>query len=235
MFKNLRTAVSKTFLLALPCFALLLLSACELPRAITARDLEALRNSNDVAIVRYAGTQVSLDTALDKLAVGLIASGNPAHVINSGDSPDVIFEKLQLPQPSTFIEATLRKNLSETGRLGNLSADTHVLAGNNESAPVGNVSGSEYAIVIGTPEFFISEHAIRRPRFEVMLIGRAKLIRLSDGKALWSEDCTYFERDDKRLLFNDDPFANNGAILREVIPVAAEGCARKLTTSLVGG
>jgi hypothetical protein len=64
--------------------------------------------------------------------------------------------------------------------------------------------------------------------------GRAKLTRKRDAKTIRSGLCTFFEKDDKRLIFDDAPRADDAAVLRKVIPIASEGCAQKLASSLLG-
>ena len=217
------------------CFIATASNGCANLAAGSARSaLEDLRGADRVSITRYAEVDLNFDSSASKIAGGMIAAGIYTVVVNDRTLQESIFTQFALPDPAALMDVALRTGLREKGGLNNLSPQSRILSVKDTAATAGEAGTGDYELEIRPVEISISEHVFRKPRFEMLLVGRAKLVRVKDQKKIWSGICTYFERDDKRLLFDSDPIANNAAILREVIPIAAEGCARKLETSLLG-
>jgi hypothetical protein len=209
-----------------------LLANAAFAKGLSKRDLDGIRAAQHIDVARPVSTHVSFDTAQSKINVAMSAAlPGTTWYRDSSELEEKFFEHFKISDPLLVFETHFAEALKGP-ESGQPRIQTRILNGKREIAAAIKATTAEYVVEIDQPSLSISEHVMRRPRFEIMLMGWAKIRRVRDKATVWSGLCTFYERDDKRLIFDEDPLVDDAAILRKLIPVAAEGCATKLMARL---
>lgn len=201
--------------------------------AISPEDRASLRNAPVIHVVQYQSPALDLMTPRSVAGGGLITSMTGSAELPSGASLQRAFG---LPDAASALTGQFVQKLTTEGRLANLRAEPKPLP-----LPF-NEDASHYRGKF--PNGLVLEiYALHGAGYQVMhwqtynfgLFGKARLIRVADGKVLWQDMCSVSGQNDDALTLDVTEFeANNGARLKQLIPLSADRCSRVLTDKLLG-
>ena len=195
-----------------------------------------LRSAPVVHVVKYRSGGMSMMTPKSAVGAGLVASMTGSSELADGSS---LVRAYGLPDQADAVGSLLAEKLKAEGRISNLRLEPAFLPRPYVEDPAHY--RSKY------PSGLVLELSVDNPRasYGVMswktytygFAGRARLIRPSDGKILWSDYCGLGVLGDeavKRQLDVSEFEGNNGKRFKEVYNYSNERCSRILADKLLG-
>lgn len=202
---------------------------------MNAESSAALKQAPVVRVVRYQSGGMNIMTPKDVAGAGLLASATGSSEMATGES---LKRAYGLPDPVDDLGRRLVEKLKAEGQLPNLRAEPKAL-----SRPFVE-DGSHYrgkyqdGVVL---ELSVEGHgagygAMNWKTYTYTVYGRARLIRVADGKVLWLDTCNlhaFADDADKRKLDVSEFEANKGARFKEIYQYSNERCSRILADKLL--
>lgn len=208
---------------------------------MSAEDSAALRQASAIRVVRYRSPAMNITAPKDAPGLGflgsaLVGSGTASGEIPAGHS---LASAYGLSDPADEVGRRLAEKLRAEGGLANLRTEPKLLARPLVEEPAHYRSAYKDGLVL---EISVENHgasygAVNWKTYTYFLAGRARLIRMSDGKVLWLDACNIHAFADdaaKRQLDVTEFEKNNAARLKEVLSYTNERCSRVLADKLLG-
>jgi hypothetical protein len=194
----------------------------------------ALKQASVVRLVRYQSGGMNIMTPKDVAGAGLLASATGSSELATGES---LKRAYGLPDPAEDQSRRLVEKLKAEGRL-DLRVEQKLLP--RPLAEDGSHYRSKYpdGMVL---ELSVEGHGagygpMNWKTYTYNVYGRARLIRVADGKVLWLDTCNlhaFGDDADKRKLDVSEFEANNGARFKEIYLYSNERCSRILADKLL--
>jgi len=200
----------------------------------------ALREAQVVQVVRYHSAPINITNPKDAPGLGPLSVVVVGSVAGSGELPtgDALARVFKLPDPGDEVARRLVEKLKAEGRLGNLRLEPNPLPRplpeDASQYRARYPSGLVLELSIDTQGASYAPTNWRT--YTYYMAGRARLIRVSDGKVLWLDTCNihaFAEDAAKRQLDVSEFEANNGAKLKEITSYSNERCSRILADKIL--
>ena len=92
----------------------------------------------------------------------------------------------------------------------------------------------EYALVFKTYTWMLSHYSKYPGHYIEAYRAQSQLVRLTDGKVLWSGECRTKQRDVKKALTLIELTADQGALVKSIFQEHADACAEELAAQILG-
>ena len=200
---------------------------------ISPEDRANLRNAPAIHVVRYQSPAMNLMTPKSVAGAGLLASMTGSSELPSGVE---LQRAYGLPEASSELTNHFVRKLTAAGRLANLRVEPKPLPlplNEDVSHYRGRYAGGLVLEIYALQG--ANYQATRWQTYNFGMVGNVRLIRVADGRVLWKDYCNVNGLSDDALTLNVKEFeANNGARLKQLIPLSADRCSRILTDKLLG-
>ena len=228
---------------ALPLAGAVLLAGCAGSQVapMNAESSAALRQAPLVQVVRYVSPGMNI--TIPKNASGLgplgrvaVESGTGTGELRTGDS---LARAYKLPDPADDVARRLVDKLKAEGGLTNLRVEPKLAGRPLAEDPAHYRAKYPNGVVLelSVENQGASYGAMNWKTYTYFMYGKARLIRVADGKVLWSDTCNLHAFGDdatKRQLDVTEFEANNGARLKAVTSYSNERCSRMLADKILG-
>jgi hypothetical protein len=194
---------------------------------ISPEDRASLKNSPAIYVVRYQSPAMDLMTPKTVAGGGLITDMTGSSELPSG---------VALQRASSALTDQFVRKLASEGRLTNLRVEPKPLPLPFKE----DVSHYRSKYMDG---LVLEIYALQGAGYKVLnwqtynfgMLGKVRLIRVADNKVLWMDMCSVGGQNDDSLTLDIKEFeANDGARLKQLIPLSADRCSRVLTDKLLG-
>jgi len=201
----------------------------------------ALREAQVVQVVRYHSAPINITNPKDAPGLGPLSVAVIGSVTSSGELPtgDALARVFKLPDPAEEVARRLVEKLKAEGALGNLRLEPNPLARPlpEDASQYRARYPSGLVLELSVDTQGAAPGATNWKTYTYYMGGRARLIRMSDGKVLWLDTCNihaFAEDAAKRQLDVSEFEANNGARLKEITNYSIERCSRILADKILG-
>jgi hypothetical protein len=195
-----------------------------------------LRSAPVVRIVKYPAGGLNIMSPKSVAGAGALASATGSSELPSG--PQLI-RAYGLPDQTEAVSNNLVQRLKAEGGMNNVRAEPGFLPRpwvEDASHYRGKYSnGLVLELAIDNP--MATYGAMNWKTYTYAYAARARLIRPSDGKILWSDNCNlhaFADDADKRRLDVSEFEANGGRRFKEVYSYTNDRCSRILADKLLG-
>ena len=195
-----------------------------------------LKSAPVVYVVKYWTPGVHLMTPKSVGGAGLVAGMTGSSELPSG--PELV-KAYKLPDQAEAVSAQLVEKLKAEGGMRNLRLESGFLPRpyKEDAAHYHGKYPSGLVLELTIENPTAGYGAMNWKTYTYYYAGRARLIRASDGKILWSDYCAlgvYGDEVDKRRLDVTEFEANGGKRFKEVYNYSNEHCSRILADKLLG-
>jgi hypothetical protein len=200
---------------------------------ISPEDRTNLKNAPAIYVVRYQSPAMDVMSPKSVVSGGLITAMTGSMELPSGFE---LQRAYGLPEASEELTTHFVRKLTSEGRLTNLRVEPKPL-----SLPHNDEVSHYRSKYMGG--LVLEVFAMQGAGYQVMhwqtynfgMLGKVRLIRVADNKVLWQDLCNVNGLNDDALTLDVKEFeANNGARLKQLIPLSADRCSRVLTDKLLG-
>lgn len=200
---------------------------------ISPEDRASLKRAPAIYVVRYQSLPLDLMTPKSVVGAGLVAGMSGSSELPSGLE---LQRAYRLPEASRVLTNQFVRKLRSEGRLTNLRVEPKSLPLPFKEDVAHYRSKYMGGLVL---EIFAMHSAGYQPMhwqtYNFGSFGKVRLIRVAENKVLWKDMCSVGGSKDDELTLNVKEFeANNGARLKQLIPLSADRCSRILTNRLLG-
>jgi hypothetical protein len=200
----------------------------------------ALKQAPVIQVVRYVSPGMNITipknaSGLGPLGSVLVGAGTGTGEMPTGDS---LARAYKLPDPADDVARRLVEKLKTEGALANLRVEPKLAGRPLAEDPAHYRAKYPNAVVLelSVENQGASYGAVNWKTYTYFMYGKARLIRVSDGKVLWSDSCNLHAFGDdaaKRQLDVTEFEANNGKRLKEVTSYSNERCSRMLADKIL--
>lgn len=203
------------------------------PVNISSEDRANLKSAPAIYVVRYQSVPLDLMTPKSAVGGGLLASMTGSSELPSGLE---LQRAYNLPDASSELTNQFVRKLTSEGRLTNLRIEPKPLplpfkedVSHYRSKYMGGLVLEIFAM------HSAGYQTMHWQTYNFGSFGKVRLIRVVDNKVLWKDMCSVGGFNDDDLTLDVKEFeANNGARLKQLIPLSADRCSRILTDKLLG-
>jgi len=195
-----------------------------------------MKSAPVVHVVKYWTPGVHLMTPKSAAGGGLIAGMTGSSELPSGSE---LVKAYKLPDQAEAVSAHLVEKLKAQGGMSNLRLEPGFMPRpyKEDAAHYRGKYPSGLVLELTIENPTAGYGAMNWQTYTYYYAGRARLIRASDGKILWSDYCAlgvYGDEVDKRRLDVTEFEANGGKRFKEVYNYSDEHCSRILADKLLG-
>ena len=195
-----------------------------------------LKSAPAVYVVKYWTPGVHLMTPKGVAGGGLIVGMTGSSELPSGQE---LVKAYKLPDQAEVVSAQLVEKLKAEGGMMNFRLEPGFLQRpyKEDASHYGGKYPSGLVLELTIENPTAGYGAMNWKTYTYYYTGRARLIRASDGKILWSDYCglgVFGDEVDKRRLDVTEFEANGGKRFKEVYNYSNERCSRILADKLLG-
>lgn len=195
-----------------------------------------LKTAPAVYVVKYWTPGVHLMTPKGVAGGGLIVGMTGSSELPTGSE---LMKAYKLPDQAEAVSAQLVDKLKSEGGMRNMRLEPGFLQRpyKEDTSQYRGKYGSGLVLELTIENPTAGYGAMNWKTYTYYYAGRARLIRASDGKLLWSDYCglgVYGDDVEKRRLDVTEFEANGGKRFKEVYHYANERCSRILADKLLG-
>lgn len=237
--ENCLTMIRMPVYLLSMVMAALFLQGCSgnLVMPITPEDRASLHTAPVIHVVHYEPSLFNIMTPKDAggsgLFFGLVSDATDSTTLPSGVE---MMRAFSLSPASVALENDVASKLKNEAGLSNVQVDPQSL-----KLPVledTKVYRSKYSsglVLDIEADYGANYQVVHWKTYNFGIYGKARLIRVADGKVLWKDTCNINGHSDDSLTLDVSQFeANNGARLKKLTKLAADTCSRVLVKNLLG-
>lgn len=235
--KTCISLINRIFCLLFLLMGGLWLQGCASNVAISAKDRAALHTASVIHVVHYEPSTFNLMTPKTAggtgLIFGMVSDATDSTTLPSGGE---LMKAFSLTPAVTALEQDLLASLKSEGGLSNLQVDSQPLKlPLPDKTSIYHSKFSSGLVLELAADYGANYELMHWKTYNFGIFGRARLIRVADGKVLWKDTCNVSGHSDDSLVMGVSQFeANNGARLKKLTLLSAEKCSHILADKLLG-
>ena len=205
-----------------------LLGGCaSLTPPMKANESATLQQAQRIYATTENGWSLSVTTPRDAF-IGLLAIAD-----ENAEGKDMM-QKDELSDPAVTVEQQLVAGLMHRGTVSNIVFDPHPIPNRSVlPARYGHTGLALTVFDVASMLAYLPDPIL--PRYHLMYRAGVRLVRLSDGKVLWTGMCALQREPAAHPPSFDEVEAHHGAWLKNALTKAADGCAQQLLTLFPSG
>lgn len=237
--ENSSMMIKQTFFALSMLLAAIFLQGCagNVVMPINPKDRAELRTTPVIHVVHYEPSLFNLMTPKDAggsgLLFGLVSDATDSSTLPSGAE---LMRAFSLTPASIALENDVASELKSEGGLSNVQVDPNALKlPVPENTKVYHSEFTSGLVLDIEANYGAGYQLVHWKTYNFGIVGKARLIRVADGKVLWKDMCNVSGHSDDSLTLDVSQFeANNGARLKKLTMQAADTCSRVLVKNLLG-
>ena len=203
---------------------------------IDREEMARLKSEPEIRVVTYQPPRFLFQMPSGPFGAGASGMFNPAiggfaGGINSDPRSQVYAIDSPLEDPATQVKNVFIKGVANQLDVARLVQTGEPLSDDDAQA-LQKKFGGGIVLDFKTDTWGVLSGPMITAPYQLVYMGRSRLLRLSDGRVLWQAQCRY---DGRNLEANLDQFkVNSTPVLKEKFAEAAENCAKQLLAQFLG-